>query len=226
MKITIGIASYNQQDYLSEAIESAWHQKRAGEKEIICCNDGSTDDSLAIAKRYPITVIDQVNKGLASARNTILMNATGDFILYLDADDILLENAILEIQKTILEHPEADIIAPSLKTFGTSNEEIILMKDPKLEDFRNGNKIGYCAAIRKSALEEVGGYSPKMVEGYEDLHLTMNLLSRGKKIVTIPEVLWLYRTKEKSMWKDITPEIHKKLIAQINKDVPEARLAF
>ncbi len=171
--------------------------------------------------------MSQINKGLASARNTGIMNMVfNEWFLPLDADDILKDNALEEIIRTINYNPEADIVAPSLKTFGTSNEQVILMPDPKLEDFRTGNKIGYCAAIRKSALLEVGGYSPRMVEGYEDLALWCDLLSRGKKIITIPEVLWLYRTKEKSMWKDITPEIHKKLLAQINKDVPEAQLNF
>lgn len=213
----IGIASYNQQEYLSEAIESALDQ--TVNCKIIVCNDGSTDNSLEIARKYPVRVIDQVNKGLALARNTIIMNSDDDFILFLDADDMLLETAVQRIEETIDENPDADIIAPSFKTFGTSNEQVILMPNPVLEDFKTGNRIGYCSAIRKSALLEVGGYSPRMVEGWEDYHLWFNLLTRGKKIVTIPEVLWLYRTKEKSMWKD-SVEHSDKLWAQIKKDFP------
>lgn len=229
--ISIIIPNYNQQDYLSDALDSTISQIKVVPYEVIVIDDGSTDNSLEIAKKYEkenpflIKVVSQVNKGLASARNTGIMNAKFDWILPLDADDALQENAI---QKSIeaIKKTDADIIGLSFKTFGTSNEQIILMPDPKLEDFRSGNRLGYCSVIRKSKLLEVGGYSPKMVEGYEDLHLWIDLLSRGAKIITIPEVLWLYRTKEKSMWKDITPEIHKKLLAQINKDVPEARLDF
>lgn len=221
--ITIGIASYNQQEYLSDAIESVLDQNVQG--EIIICNDGSTDNSLAIAKKYGterpdvIKVINQVNKGLASARNTILMNAKGEFILYLDADDMLLDSAVERILEVIKNNPDADIIAPSFKTFGSSNEEVILMPEPKLEDFKTGNRIPYCSAIRRSALLEVGGYSPRMVEGWEDYHLWFNLLTKGKKIVTIPGVLWLYRTKEKSMWKN-SVQHSDKLWAQIKKDFP------
>src|SRR3990167_2881894 len=112
------------------------------------------------------------------------------------------------IESVLEQNAYADIFAPSFRCFGLSNQEIILMPNPTIEDFKIVNRIGYCAAIRKSALLEVGGYSPRMVEGYEDLHLWMNLLSWGKKIVTIPEVLWMYRVKEKSMYRDITPEIH------------------
>ncbi len=227
--ISIIVPAYNVQEYLPDCIESILEQNVQG--EIIIVNDGSQDNTLTIAKKYEkdrpdvIQVIDQVNKGLASARNTGIMNAYFDWCLFLDADDMLVDGAIKKIEQTILD-TNVDIISGSFKTFGTSNEEIILMPDPKLEDFRTGNRIGSSSAVRTSALKSVGGFNPKMVEGYEDLALWCDLLSRGSKIVTIPSVVWLYRTKEKSMWKDITPEIHKKLLAQINKDVPEAQLNF
>lgn len=220
--ITIGIPVFGQSEYLSTAIESALDQ--SVNCEVIVCADGD-QEAYEIAKKYPIRVINQTNRGLASARNCLIMNMHGDFFLPLDSDDMLLDNAVERIEQVIKENPDADIVAPSLKTFGTSNEQVILMPSPKLEDFRTGNRIGYLAAIRKSKLLEIGGYSPRMQEGYEDLHLTMNLLSRGAKIVTIPEVLWLYRTKSESMWTK-TLEHHQKLIDQINKDVPEAQLNF
>lgn len=222
--ISVIIPVYNGAEWLAEAIESVLSQTLKA-AEIILINDGSTDRSLEIAKKYPIEIISQVNKGLASARNTGIMNSHRGYLLFLDADDILQRNCIQKIWQKI-EDTSADIIAPSFQEFGLSDREVILMDNPKLEDFKIGNRIGYCVAIRKSALLEVGGYSPKMAEGYEDLHLTINLLSRGYKIQTIPEILWMYRTKEKSMYRDITPEIHKKLINQINKDFPEVGLEF
>ena len=218
MKITVGIASYNQQDFLPDSIESALNQTVSC--EVICCNDGSTDNSLEIAKKYPIKIVDQVNKGLASARNSILMNATGDYIIFLDSDDILLPNCvekILEIAKT---NSNIDIISPSFKCFGKGDDTIILMSNPTIEDFKVANRIGYCSAIKREKLLEVGGYSPRMTFGYEDLHLWYNLLSRGSTITTIPEVLWLYRTKEHSMWHDAL-EHHEEMMAQIHKDFHE-----
>ncbi len=160
---------------------------------------------------------------MASARNTGVLNAIHKWILPLDADDKLLPNACQKIIDADFNHP--DIIAPSFKEFGLGNREVVLMKDPKLEDFRTGNRIGYCCAIRRSALLEIGGYSPKMTEGYEDLHLTINLLTRGKKLITIPDILWMYRIKSESMYTKAV-QYHKKLLAQINKDFPQARLNF
>lgn len=226
MMISIIIPSYNQQEYLPKAIESALAQTMPC--EVIVVDDGSTDNSLEIARRYPVKIISQVNKGLASARNTGIMQVSNHnpfvYLLFLDADDILMDNCAEKIQNKINE-TQADIIAPSFRTFGTSNQKIILMPNPKLEDFRTGNRIGYCSAIRRSKLLEVGGYSPRMVEGYEDMHLWINLLTRGAKITTIPEVLWLYRTKPESMFRDALQH-HQKLLAQINKDFPEANINY
>jgi glycosyltransferase involved in cell wall biosynthesis len=220
MRVTIAIPCYKQAEYLPDAIESAIAQ--TVECEVIVVNDGSPDNTKQIAENYGVKVISQVNKGLASARNTAIMNMTGDIFLPLDADDILMPNCVEKILDAF-KAMEADVVAPSMKTFGTSNETAILMTNPTLEDFKLANRIGYFSAIKKEALLECGGYSPRMDKGWEDYHLWIDLLSRGKKIVTIPEPLVLYRTKEQSMWKDSLK--HKEeLTAQINKDFPHVCL--
>lgn len=217
--ITIGIPSYNQQDYLCDAIDSALAQTVPC--EIIVVDDGSTDNSLEIARRYgnKIKVISQVNKGLASARNTIIMNMMGDFLLPLDADDVLLPNAVEKILDAIEKDPHADIIAPSFKTFGTTNQEVII-GDANVMQFLEANRIGYFSAIRKSKLLEIGGYSPRMTWGYEDYHMWINLLNRGAKLVTLKDILVLYRTKTESMI-TVAQAHHEELMAQIKKDFPE-----
>lgn len=217
MKITIGIPVFNQAEYLSDAIQSALDQTVSC--EIIVVNDGSQDNSLEVAKRFPVKVIDQVNKGLPSARNTLIMNATGDYFLPLDSDDILMENCVERILE-VIEETDADIVAPSLKTFGVQNETTILMQAPTLNDFKTANRIGYFSAIRKECLLEVGGYSPRMFWGWEDFHLWIDLLRRGKKLVTIPEALVLYRTKENSMYTESLKH-YDDLVFQITKDFPE-----
>lgn len=212
--ITIVIPVHNGQDWLPDAMESALSQRNC---EIIVVDDGSTDNSRAIAEGYEdVKVISQVNKGLASARNTGIMNATGDYVLFLDADDILIDTAAEKLLK-LLEDNDADVACASFKTFGTSNDLVILIENPTIEDFKMGNRLGYSALFKKSVLQEVGGYSPKMIWGYEDLHLWYDLMKRKKKIVTTQEVLWLYRTKEHSMIHDAM-EHHEELMAQINKD--------
>ncbi len=213
--ITIGIPSYNQADYLKEAIESALANNP---HEVIVVDDGSTDDSLKIARSYPVKVISQVNKGLASARNTIIMNMEGDYLLPLDADDILMPNAVEKITFRILE-TNADIVAPSFRTFGTTNQDVII-GDANVFDFLEANRIGYFSAIRKSKLLEVGGYSPRMTWGWEDYHIWIDLLNRGAKLVTLPDILVMYRTKEVSMITEANKH-SEELTAQMRKDFKE-----
>lgn len=215
MKITVGIPCYKQAEYLSDAIESVLAQTYKN-IEVIVVNDGSPDNTSEIARRFPVKLIEQVNKGLASARNAAIMNMTGDYFFPLDADDSLDENCLERIA-AVARETDADIIAPSFTTFGTTNETIILMQNPSVEDFKTGNRIGYFSAIKRGALLEVGGYSPRMVWGYEDLHLWFDLLKRGKKIVTISEPLVMYRTKEHSMIHDANAHADE-LMAQIHKD--------
>lgn len=219
MDLTIIIPSYNQAEFLPEAIESALNQTVPS--EIIVVDDGSTDNSLEVAKSYgpQIVVVSQVNKGLASARNTGIMWATGNYVLPLDADDILEPNCVEKILE-VAGKTDADIIAPAIRCFGLGDQVTILIDEPKLADFKIGNRIAYCSAIKTSALLAVGGYSPKMVEGFEDYHLWVNLLTRGYRIVTIPEPLIKYRIKEQSMITEANK--HKeKLMAQIYKDFPQ-----
>ncbi len=234
--ITISISSYNQAEWLPEAIESAISQTLQPD-EIIIVDDGSTDNSLEIAEMYardgrelfkenkkvcPIKVISQVNKGLSSARNTGIMNMKNwGYILFLDADDILLPNCIEKIEKAITE-TNAEIIAPSFHNFGILNNDVILMENPTIEDFKTANRIGYFSAISRRKLIEIGGYSPRMIHGYEDYHLWHNLLARGATLHTLKEVLVLYRTKPNSML-TTAQQHHEELINQINHDFYEPR---
>jgi glycosyltransferase involved in cell wall biosynthesis len=205
-RISIVIPAYNQAEYLEDCIESAYDQTMPAH-EIIVVNDGSLDNTQEIAERYmfkefpmiesPVRVINQVNKGLPSARNTGIMNATGDYIQFLDADDMLKENAIARLTTEIIQ-TNADIVAPSFKEFGKSDREIILTGFT-IEDLKQANRIGYFSCVRRQALLECGGYNPKMKWGYEDYDLWFDLFKRGKSITIVKDILVMYRVKEKSM---------------------------
>ncbi len=98
MKVSIIIPVYNGQRYLEECIESALNQTY-NNVEVIAVNDGSTDNSLQILKRYSdrIKIIDKKNGGTASALNVGIKTMTGEWYKRLSQDDILYENAV-EVQ--------------------------------------------------------------------------------------------------------------------------------
>ncbi len=226
-KISIIIPTYNQSEYLEDAIESAFNQTTPAH-EIIIINDGSLDDTKVVAERYmfrefpligpPVTIINQVNKGLASARNTGIMAATGDYILPLDSDDILMENAIEVFTREAM-NTNADILAPSFIEFGKSNREVILQMFD-MEALKQANRLGYFSLVRRATLVECGGYNPKMKWGWEDWDLWIDLLSRNKSIGIIQEILVKYRVKEKSMIHEANAH-GDELYAQMKKNHPQ-----
>jgi glycosyltransferase involved in cell wall biosynthesis len=225
-EISIVIPSFNQSEYLEDAIESCYNQSMPA-CEILVIDDGSSDDSLEVARRYefrefpgvesPVRVISQVNKGFPSARNTGIMNAKGDYIQFLDADDMLMENALARIHQEIVQ-TNADIVAPSFKEFGKSERDVILAGFT-MDDLKLANRLGYFSCVRKSALLEVGGYNPKMKWGWEDWDLWFDLFKRGKTIAVIQEILVKYRVKEKSMLYEANQHAEE-LYAQIKKNHP------
>ncbi len=91
--VSIVIPAYNSGPFIEETIRSALNQTWEN-KEIIVVNDGSTDTTLDIARKLPVTVINQSNKGASAARNHGVSVSKGDFIQYLDADDILAPDKI------------------------------------------------------------------------------------------------------------------------------------
>jgi len=97
-KVTIVIPVYNTEQYLAQCLDSAINQTYQN-LEILCVNDGSKDNSLEILNRYQerdsrVVVVSQANGGLSAARNTGLKHATGDYVQFLDSDDVLAQDTV------------------------------------------------------------------------------------------------------------------------------------
>jgi glycosyltransferase involved in cell wall biosynthesis len=107
MLVSIIIPCYNQAHFLGEAIESALAQTYP-RFEIIVVDDGSTDNTNEVAASYPgVHCVQQRNQGLSAARNTGLHNSTGEYIVFLDADDRILPNALHSGLDCLKAYPES-----------------------------------------------------------------------------------------------------------------------
>lgn len=125
VKFSILVAVYNAAPYLRACLDSILHQS-VDDLQILCVDDASTDDSLSILSEYAarderveVIRLDQ-NQGQAAARNVALTRAKGEWILMVDADDLLGENALEELARTMRRFPSADCIVLQLVRFGAA----------------------------------------------------------------------------------------------------------
>ncbi len=123
--VSVVTAVYNTEDYIEEAIQSIINQTIGFEKNIqlILVNDGSSDRSGAICRRYARLYPDNIiykktrNHGVAEARNFGLKYATGRWVNFMDSDDKWGRYAFSEMQAFIEEHPDIKVVAPRMKFF-------------------------------------------------------------------------------------------------------------
>ncbi|WP_305156483.1 glycosyltransferase [uncultured Muribaculum sp.] len=113
--ISIVVAIYNIESLLHYCIDSILNQDDSN-WELILVNDGSTDDSLTICRKYAeldsrISVVDKTNGGLSSARNAGILVAHGDWVMFIDGDDYILPNTISTLNKLIgLAYKDIDLV--------------------------------------------------------------------------------------------------------------------
>lgn len=120
-RISVIIPVYNVEKYLKECLDSVIEQTFS-DIEIICVNDGSTDNSLNILNSYSINdnrikIISQENTGLAPARNAGMKIATGNYIFFLDSDDYFYNKNVLEILYNKAIETNSDLILSKAKAF-------------------------------------------------------------------------------------------------------------
>lgn len=192
--VSVIIPCYGQAHWLGDAIESALKQTHKP-IEIIVVNDGSPDNTTEIASKYPVEILCKENGGLSSARNAGIAIATGEHILCLDADDMILPEMV---EKCLARND--DIVSTAQQEFGDTN----YLWDTQLEhptffDFWNHNQINCCSLFKRKIWEELGGFDESMRYGYEDWDFWMRATDKGYTVSVIKEPLFLYRRHGISM---------------------------
>lgn len=186
-RISIIIPCYNCQEFVAESINSALSQSYSN-LEIIVVDDGSTDNSRAVINEYSdvrVLVLRQANQGACVARNLGLKNASGDYVKFLDADDVLAENVISEqVGQLEFAEPGAIIFGYCLNFIGdVSNTEMY----PKvIRGVTDGFAVTLvlktiltsCALYPIRYLHEVGGFDDE-VTSRQEWALNLKLFLNG-----------------------------------------------
>ncbi len=210
VKISVIIPIYNVEDYLYFSLGSCARQTLR-DVEFICVNDGSTDRSLEIAREFEkkddrFIVIDNPNGGVSTARNAGLDAASGEFIMFLDADDKFEDKACERVWQENLEGP-TDIIVFSSAVFPTFPRPIpwyysvlcaptrryweftpeVLFGEPSTRPFI------WHQAFRKSIIDRHNIRFPEGVALGEDTMFLMSVYPHAKHFAFIQDTLHCYR---------------------------------
>jgi CMP-N-acetylneuraminic acid synthetase len=172
--VTVYITNHNYGRYLEQAIHSVLNQTFRN-YELLIIDDGSDDHSKEILQPYEVdtrvTVIFQTRKGLAVSNNIALKMARGIYIMRLDADDYLDENALSVMVGVIERNPLADMVFPDYYLVDEEGNILEMMRRHQFEDvdLLDQPAHGACTLIRKERLIELGGYDEafQCQDGYD-----------------------------------------------------------
>ncbi len=219
-KVSILIPLYNAKEYIAETIDSCLNQTYDN-IEIIIVDDGSTDSSLEIAKKYEkeykhIKVEAQNNSGASAARNRAFKLSSGDFIQYLDADDILHPDKIRLQMEVLQEEDDSTIIYGKLGVFHKEIKSTIWMKltvnknydDSKqflLDLWESGEGfITFRWLIPKKLIADSGGWNEKLSTNDDGEFFARVVFKAGKVLFSKNSIGYLRTDNENSLSRNIT----------------------
>jgi glycosyltransferase involved in cell wall biosynthesis len=180
-RVSVVIPCYAQAHLLPGALESTLAQEGAS-VEAVVVDDGSPDDVRAVAERYPgVRYIYQPNQGLSAARNTGLRESSGDYVVFLDADDRLLPGAIAAGLACFAEHPESAFVYGDFRYMSEDGAPLSRRDRPPLDVdlyggmlIRNHVEMISTALFRRSVLDREGAFDTTL-RSAEDYDLLLRI---------------------------------------------------
>jgi len=219
LPVTIGIAVYNAESFIEESVTSAFKQTKQA-TEVIVVDDGSTDKTPEIlknlqAKHNSLKVVRQSHNGTPGALNHLIGFCKTDYLLGLDADDVLEKNAVESLYGTATAYPEAAIVYSDYKFIDDRGDEIRSIRNPEpsnlverllllhqrisVDNEDNFLPYGHARLYRVDLIRKIGGYSVDILYA-DDYDLVLRVAERWP-FAHVPEFLYRYRwhTSNKSV---------------------------
>ena len=214
--ISVIVPVYNVEEYLEECLESIQYQTYT-DIEVILVNDGSTDSSKEICERFcqadsRFRLINQENKGQSAARNRGVKESVGQFIMFVDSDDIINKDVLevlLPYMKKDVDIVECGMTRNKEEFFLNKTSTIIFEGDAKeaILNCISFDAVKFCAftkLYRREIVEKI-----PFLEGYiyEDVFTGINYLKHIRKLVVIDYIGYYYRVRSNST---MTKTFHEK----------------
>lgn len=216
-KVSVIIPIHNAQKHLKECLESVINQT-LNDIEIICIDDGSTDNSLKIIKDFAkkdnrIIILTQQNKGAGVARNLGLKKASGEFLAFIDSDDFY-DISFLEKMYTKITKTNADVICCEVKTYNEKkrkykkinncpntdyiqNKDVFSYQDIPLYIFNTFKSWCWNKLFRNEFINK-NNITFQELKRTNDLLFTYSAIIQAEKITILKEPLITYRVNQKN----------------------------
>lgn len=213
MLFSVIIPAYNAEKYFSECLSSIQGQTFK-DFEVVIIDDGSSDSTSLMADKFAenlssVKVVHTSNQGLLLARRRGLLNAQGEYVVFVDADDCLRSDALMLLSKAIQE-TNADIVSfqysrdPSFKTMSSLGLPVGLYNNDKYESIKSyvcrGRFNNLCGkAIRLCHIDLNTNYGAyKGLMHGEDLFQLLPIIDASSSLMQLNDVLYYYRPNDSS----------------------------
>ncbi len=209
--ISIILSVYNGDQWLEKSLDSIYNQTYKN-FEVVCVNDGSTDDTDKICRKYQenhsnFQYITQENHGLAYSRNVGVEQAQGDYLTFVDADDLIADE-MLEYMNSLIVRYRVSVAYTKLLPFTDENhikkhdiiKETVCDTKASIKKYFKEKSGNVCAGIfKKSLFDDI-----RFIEGmiYEDNLPKLKLLMKASKVVFSSAEMYYYRCTEDSITRE------------------------
>jgi glycosyltransferase involved in cell wall biosynthesis len=215
MSISVIMAAYNGSNYIGESLESVLNQTLPAD-EVLVIDDGSKDDTGAIAESFgpPVRVIRRTNSGQSRSRNFGAQEAKGEWLAFIDHDDLWEPNKLARQMEELARRPKADLCYTARIEFWLKDGVVTMGHVAKVPDpehigkalFRNTTFMPSSVVMRRSTFLEAGGFDPEF-NSVEDWDMWLRLYHRGIVFAGCTEPLVRYRIHPDSASHNALPSL-------------------
>lgn len=212
IKYSIIVPNYNKAEYIEDCLNSILNQTYKN-YEIIMIDDGSTDNSVEVINKFNINLWKTNRLQAGGARNLGLKHATGDYIIFLDSDDYISCDDVLEKLTNIIVDEDIIFLNYSKNTYGDIKEVIEEKEDIAIK-IENTKQLGCpTKCFKRSLLENISFPECKR---YEDIIFTLEAMCKTEKYTYFEESFFTYRKVPNS---NITSEIKEDVMIDIFEEL-------
>ncbi len=201
MHVTVAIPCYNGARYLEQTIKSVLTQQRPAE-EILVIDDGSTDESAAIAARHPVRLVSHsTNRGLSAVRNTAISESVGDILAFIDVDAVAHPIWLETLHTSYTDGGVSGAGGPGIE----SNIQSKADRWRQLHATQgHGDRplhhapylFGLNMSFRVDALRKVGGFDANLRTNAEDMDIGYRLNDAGCRLVYRPDAIVYHQRQD------------------------------